>query len=103
MNPRSIRADVRNPLIRLPSAQRIRSLSPECRAALDGILVELRADCRANADKAWRKHKAPMAAYWKAASVYVGHLRKLTREPRSQAEYDAAHGLSFAGQAGVAS
>lgn len=78
---RSLRADVRNPLIKLPAAQRIKALSPESKAALDALLVELRAECRANADKCWAKHKAPMAAYWKAASVYVGHLRKLTRVP----------------------
>jgi len=76
---RSIQADVRNPLLRLPSAQAIQNLSPECRAAIGLLLADIALDARQRADKCWRTHKAPMAAYWKAVSVYAGHARKLTR------------------------
>ncbi len=76
---RSLQADIRNPLLKLPSAQRIQSLPPEAKAALNQLLAEIAADSRQRAEKCWRTHKAPMAAYWKAVSVYAGHARKLTR------------------------
>lgn len=76
---RSIQADVRNPLLRLPAAQAIQDLSPEARAAIGSLLAEIATDARQRAEQCWKKHKAPMAAYWKAVSVYAGHARKLTR------------------------
>ena len=76
---RSIRADVRNPLVLLPGAEQIRALPPEAKAALLTLLDSIRADARRRADQCWKKHKAPMAAYWKAVAVYAGHLRKLCR------------------------
>ncbi len=76
---RSLRTDVRNPLLRLPSAQRIASLPPEAKKALRDLLFEIRADAKALAQKCWARNKAPMAAYWKAVSVYAGHTARLTR------------------------
>lgn len=76
---RSQRTDVRNPLTRLPAAERLAALPPESRAALRELLRELSADARSNADKAWRTHKAPMAAYWKACAVYARHAALLCR------------------------
>lgn len=76
---RSLRADVRNPLMALPSAQAIQALPAEARAALRGLLLELRLDARARAEKCWRTSKAPMAAYWKAVAVYAGHTARLCR------------------------
>lgn len=43
---------------------------------LIAVLRDIRADARARADKAWTTHKAPMALYWKAVSVYAGHLAR---------------------------
>jgi hypothetical protein len=77
MSARSNRVDVRNPLLRLPAAQAIANLPPEARAALRALLVEIGADARARADECWRKHKAPMACYWKALAVYAGHAARL--------------------------
>lgn len=74
---RSLRAIVRNPLLALPAAQQLADLPPEARAALKALLVEIRNDCRARADESWRKHKAPMACYWKAAGVYANHTARL--------------------------
>jgi hypothetical protein len=74
---RSLRADVRNPLLQLPAAQRLAELPPEAQAALKALLLEIRNDCRVRADECWRKHKAPMAAYWKATGVYANHMSRL--------------------------
>lgn len=58
---------------------RIKTLPPEARAALRALLLEIRADARQRAEKCWKKHKAPMAAYWKALSVYAGHTARLCK------------------------
>jgi len=70
---------VRNPILKLSSAKKLQNLPPDAKEALFEVLVEMRADCQVNAEKCWRKHKAPMAAYWKAASVYVGHIARTLR------------------------
>jgi hypothetical protein len=79
VSARAIRADVRNPLLQLPAAQHLAALSPEARAALRALLLEIRNDCRVRAEDSWRKHKAPMAAYWKAAGVYANHTARLLK------------------------
>lgn len=76
---RSNRPETRNPLLRLPSAAKLNDLPPEAKAALRDVLLDLRADAQANADYCWAKHKAPMAAYFKALSVYCGHMSRLLR------------------------
>jgi hypothetical protein len=76
---RSNLADVRNPILRLPSAQRLMRLSPLARAELRGVLLDIRADAQVRAEECWRKHKAPMAAYWKAVAVYSGHIARVLR------------------------
>lgn len=73
---RSLRTDIRNPLLALPAFHRLRGFSPEQREALRTVLRALAADARARAEKCWRKHKAPMAAYWKAVAVYAAHAAR---------------------------
>lgn len=77
---RSSLAVTRNPLLALPSAQAMRALPPEARAAMRAVLLELKADSTARAQKCWVTHKAPMAAYWKAVSVYAGHTARLLKD-----------------------
>lgn len=81
--PRSNQAAVRNPLLALLGAQRVASLPPEARAALKALLLDIRADAQVRAAECWRKHKAPMACYWKAVAVYAGHAARLCRDPIS--------------------
>jgi len=78
MNARSNRAEVRNPIISMPamSALRDHAAAPELRA----LLLDVQADARSRAEKAWRTHKAPMALYWKAVSVYAGHIARGLRK-----------------------
>lgn len=70
---------IANPVSVLPSAQKIADLPAEARDALRAVLLEIRADAQARAEKSWRTHKAPMAAYWKAVAVYAGHTARLAR------------------------
>ncbi len=76
---RSDRPDVRNPLLALPAAQAMQNLPPEAKAALKALLIDIRNDCRVRAEECWRKHKAPMAAYWKAQGVYANHAQRLLK------------------------
>ncbi|MEB2353434.1 MAG: hypothetical protein OZ924_18745 [Burkholderiaceae bacterium] len=80
---RSSRPETRNPLLALPSAARLAALPPEAREALRAVLLEIRSDASERAQICWRRHKAPMAAYWKAVSVYAGHAaRAIGKKPR---------------------
>ena len=80
MSARSARADVRNPLLALPSAKQIAALPAEAKRALRALLLDIRRDAQARAEKCWRQHKAPMAAYWKAVAVYAGHTARIARD-----------------------
>lgn len=70
---------VRNPILALPGTARLLQLDPHTRALLRAVLLDLAADARTRAEESWRWHKAPMAAYWKAVSVYAGHLARVLR------------------------
>lgn len=76
---RSSRAEVRNPILCLPSAERLTRLDPAQRSELSAVLLDLRRDAQLRAEECWRRHKAPMAAYWKAVSVYAGHIARVLR------------------------
>ena len=76
---RSSRADVRNPALKLPSIAKLQALDEDTRGILVDILRELQLQSRDTAEKCWKTHKAPMAAYWKAVSVYAGHIARAIR------------------------
>lgn len=62
-----------NPLLKLPSTKRLQELPAEQRTCIEAVLRELRADADREAEKAWKKRKGPMAAYWRAVSTYARH------------------------------
>ena len=74
---RSSRREVRNPVLALPASRALRDLPLDSRMALAMVLHDLARDARERADKCWRRHKAPMAAYWYAISVYANHTRRV--------------------------
>lgn len=80
---RANKPETRNPLLALPSARAMRALPPEARDALAALLADISSDARARANESWRKHKGPMAAYWKAVAVYARHAR-LTLTARAE-------------------
>ena len=81
MSERSSRREVRNPLLLLPAARTLTDLPEPARAALEQMLREISADARGRADKCWRTHKAPMAAYWKMIAVVARHAACACRRP----------------------
>ena len=91
---RPSKPDVRNPVLALPSVARLRALSPEARHALQEILLDIQSDARVRAEKSWRSHKPPIAAYWAACGVYAGHItRSIGPRPgrRSSTRRPATH------------
>lgn len=64
----------RNPVAELPAWRKIRALSPEARAAIAALILEIEADTNARANISWRLNKAPMAAYWKSVSHYMRYF-----------------------------
>lgn len=76
MSERSSKAEVRNPILTLPSVTRLRALSPEARLALQDILLDIQTDARLRAERSWRSRKPPIAAYWAACGVYAGHIAR---------------------------
>ncbi len=79
MSTRSASMDVRNPLLALPATADLQALPVEAQIALRGVLKAISADARIRAEKCWRTHKAPMAAYWKAVAVYANHTSRILR------------------------
>jgi hypothetical protein len=74
--PRSTRAEVRNPVLALPSVSALRDLDPAAQTALRALLLDLQRDARDRAERSWRSHKPPLAAYWSAVGVYAGHIAR---------------------------
>lgn len=64
-------------------------MPPEIRQELAALLHELSLDARDRAELSWRRNKAPMATYWKAVSVYAGHLRRVLRSGVRQEQQEA--------------
>ena len=49
------------------------------RRALRLALLDLRRDAQHRAEHQWRRHKGPMACYWRAVGVYAGHIARALR------------------------
>lgn len=77
--PRSLRPEVRNPVLCLPAMVKMRARPTEDRQAMADLLMDLSADARQRAETSWRRHKAPMALYWKVVAVYAGHTARAIR------------------------
>lgn len=72
----------RNPILALPSLQRLLELPAEDRRHFEALLRDLAYDARIRAEQSWRSRKAPMAAYWHAIAVYARHIARAVRPGR---------------------
>lgn len=83
---RSTRPDVRNPLLQLESARRLGEwLTSSTAQVLAMFLTDISRDARARAAECWKRHKAPMALYWKIVAVYARHFVQILRAIQRQA------------------
>jgi hypothetical protein len=77
MTARSARREIRSPVVGLPAMAALEALPRDAKLALRAVLGDIAADAAARAEKCWRQSKGPMAAYWKAVSVYAKHRAAL--------------------------
>lgn len=85
--PRSSRASVRNPLLRLETTLVLRRLPAQTRGKLRDLLRTLARACAGRADGCWSRRRREDALYWRTAAVYAGHLaRALAAVPYEQCE-----------------
>lgn len=89
---RSARAEVRNPILSLPAIDALRALDPAAQEALRLVLLDLQLDARQRAEKSWRTHKPPLAAYWSAVGVYAGHIARSLNRPRPRPRPQTSRG-----------
>ncbi len=78
---RSLRREVRNPVLGLPAVAALQRLDPRTQAALAALLADLATDARARAQVSWAQNKGVMAAYWKAVGAYATHIRRALDAP----------------------
>jgi hypothetical protein len=74
---RSSRADVRNPVLRLPEAAALAEwcrAHPDGAALLRGLIRALSRSSHADADRSWAKRKGFAAFYWRAMGIYARHI-----------------------------
>jgi len=63
-----------NPLLDLPAGRALAALPQHDGERIEAVMRQLRDQANVEAEKAWRKRKGPMAAYWRAVSTYARHL-----------------------------
>ena len=80
----------RNPLLNLPAGRALSELSPDQRRPLVALLRQLRQQANQEAEKAWKKRKGPMAAYWRAVSTYARHTAHALDQVADESSKEAA-------------
>lgn len=63
-----------NPLLDLDAGRELLALPPQDRLRIERVMRDLRKQANTEAEKAWRRRKAPMAAYWRCVSTYARHM-----------------------------
>ena len=63
-----------NPLLRLPAGQALLALPDTDRQRIEAVMRDLRHQANDEAEKAWKRRKGPMAAYWRAVATYARHI-----------------------------
>lgn len=75
-----------NPLLNLPAGRALLALPAADRARIEAVFRELRDQANGEADKAWKRRKGPMAAYWRAVATYARHTaHALSKGQKNQA------------------
>lgn len=62
-----------NPLLNLPAARDLLAMPAGDRRRISALMRELRQQANIEAEKAWKRRKGPMAAYWRAVATYARH------------------------------
>lgn len=76
---REARAEVRNPVLGMKAFRKFATIQPAALDAFADLLLEIHTEAAERAEQSWRARKGPMAVYWRAVSVYAGHIRRAIR------------------------
>ena len=68
-----------NPLLRLPAGRALLALPEQDRTRIEAVMRDLRHQANEEAEKAWKRRKGPMAAYWRAVATYARHVAHALR------------------------
>lgn len=79
MNTRSSLATVRNPILKLATVGKFKTLPADVKQPLIDLLLELRNECLEKANQSLVKNKYFLFSYWKVCSVYIGHIARAIR------------------------
>ena len=63
-----------NPLLKLPAGKDLLKLTSTERKRIEHLMRDLRVQANEEAEKAWKRRKGPMAAYWRAVATYARHI-----------------------------
>ncbi len=63
-----------NPLLKLPAGRALLALPRADRERIEAVMRALRAQANDEAEKAYRRRKGPMHAYWRAVATYARHM-----------------------------
>jgi acyl-CoA reductase-like NAD-dependent aldehyde dehydrogenase len=89
-----------NPLLRLPAGKALQELPKADRERIEAVMRELRDQANQEAETAWRRRKAAMAAYWRAVSTYARHiahaLSSNTREFQRSSRFECSYAVPVA-------
>jgi hypothetical protein len=76
LGPRSTRPAVRNPLLALRSITLLAQAPEAARANLQFLARRIARECADRAKDAWIRRRRDDAVFWRATSVYAGHLSR---------------------------
>lgn len=79
-----------NPLLNLPAGRELLALPKKDRARIEAVMRDLRDQANAEADKAWKRRKGPMAAYWRAVATYARHVAHAVSQASARVQGGAA-------------
>lgn len=72
-----------NPLLKLSAGRALLDLPKSDRQRIEHVMRALRAQANEEAEKAYRRRKGPMHAYWRAVATYSRHIaHALSRDDR---------------------
>lgn len=76
---RSAQPETRNPVLALPTMQRLRALPAPLRELLSDLLADLSCDARKRSETHLKRNKWWSAVYWRGIAIYAQHIARAIR------------------------
>lgn len=76
---RSARPETRNPVLALPTMQRLLTLPLPLRALLSDLVADLGVEARTRSQTHLKRNKWWSAMYWRGVAIYAQHIARAIR------------------------